>query len=172
MSLFSNLTENVSAPLHRRSVRVPVSALALCTFSKCVEVALEPLRHQGKRILFYLYDLLILSRSEEVARTDTMTVIKHFTLLGLAINWEKSSPFPCRRLVYLGIDSVTLAAKLSPPRQDAVLSALSQACVGRRVTSLARTWSPGFSPFPTLCLPTWSIGETLFRFSRGFPWED
>jgi len=28
-------------------------SLALCTFSKCMEAALEPLRRQGKRILFY-----------------------------------------------------------------------------------------------------------------------
>jgi len=94
-----------------------------------VEAALEPLRHQGKRIL-HLDDLL--SCSEETARTDTMTVIEHISLLGFAINWEKSSPFPCHQL-----DSVTMSVKLSPPRRDAVPSALSPALVGRRVTALS-----------------------------------
>ena len=60
--------------------------------TKCVETALEPLRRQEKRILFYLDDLLILSNSEETARRDTMLVINHLSFLGFAINWEKSSP--------------------------------------------------------------------------------
>ena len=50
------------------------------------------LRRQGKRILFYLDDLLILSNSEEAARRDIMLVINHLSFLGFAINWEKSSP--------------------------------------------------------------------------------
>ena len=50
-------------------------SLAPRTFSKCVEAALGPLRRQGKRVLFYLDDLQILSSSEEAARGDTMAVI-------------------------------------------------------------------------------------------------
>lgn len=70
---------------------------------------------------------------------DTMAVLEHISLLGFAINWEKSSPFPCLQLVYLGIslDSLTESARLSPLRRDAILSELSQACVGRRVTALS-----------------------------------
>lgn len=64
-------------------------ALAPHTFSKCVEAALKPLRRQGKRIIFYLDALLILSPSEEMAITDTMALIEHISLLGFAINWEK-----------------------------------------------------------------------------------
>jgi len=68
-----------------------------------------------------------------------MSPSEHISLLGFAINWEKSSPLPCRQLVYLGmsLDSVTMSAKLSPLWLDAVLSALSRACVGRRVTALS-----------------------------------
>ena len=99
-------------------------SLAPHTFSKCVETALEPLRRQGKRILFYLDDLLILSNSEETARRDTMLVINHLSFLGFAINWEKSSPLPSQQTVYLGLclDSATMTAMLSPPRRDAILS--------------------------------------------------
>ena len=60
-------------------------SLAPRTFSKCVETALEPLRRQEKRILFYLDDLLILSNSEETARRDTMLVIiNHLAFPGVA----------------------------------------------------------------------------------------
>ena len=114
-------------------------SLAPRTFSKCVETALEPLRRQGKRILFYLDDLLILSNSEETARRDTMLVINHLSFLGFAINWEKSSPLPSRQTVYLGLclDSATMTAMLSPPRRDAILSALSRFHVRRNVTALS-----------------------------------
>ena len=93
-------------------------SLAPRTFSKCVETALGPLRRQGKRVLFYLDDLLILSNSEEAARRDTMTVINHLSFLGFAINWEKSFPLPGRQIVYLGLclDSAAMTAMLSPPR--------------------------------------------------------
>jgi len=38
-----------------------------------------------------MYDnMLILSRSEESVKTDTMMVVEHIALLGFAINWEKS----------------------------------------------------------------------------------
>ena len=87
-------------------------SLASRTFSKCVETALGPLRHQGKRFLFYFDDLIILSNSEETARGDTMLVINHLSFLGFAINWEKSSPLPSRQTVYLGLclDSATMTA--------------------------------------------------------------
>ncbi|CAL8388473.1 unnamed protein product [Boreogadus saida] len=57
-------------------------------------------RRQGKRVLFYLDKLLILSDSEEAARRDTMMVINHLSFLGFAINWEKSFPLPGRQIVY------------------------------------------------------------------------
>ena len=52
-------------------------SLAPRIFSKCVEMALGPLRRQGKRVLFYLDDLLILSNSEEAARRDTIAVFQY-----------------------------------------------------------------------------------------------
>lgn len=53
---------------------------------------MEPLRRQGRRILFYLDNLLILSRSEESTRTDTTAVIEgrrviHFPAVSWSI-WE------------------------------------------------------------------------------------
>lgn len=60
--------------------------------SPCLEAVMEPLRRQGRRILFYLDNLLILSRSEESTRTDTTAVIEgrrviHFPAVSWSI-WE------------------------------------------------------------------------------------
>ena len=69
-------------------------SLAPRTFSKCVETALGPPRRQGKRVLFYLDDLLILSDSEEAARRDTMTVINHLSFLGFCHQLGEELPAP------------------------------------------------------------------------------
>ena len=109
--------------LYGRGLQIPLLAIWL----------LGPLRHQGKRGIFYLDDLLILSHSEEVVRREIIAVIEHLSFLGFAINLEKSSLLPCRQLVYLGLslDSATMTARLSPPRRDALLLALTRIRVGR-----------------------------------------
>ena len=97
-------------------------SLAPRTFSKCVETALEPLRRQGKRILFYLDDLLILSNSEETARRDTMLVINHLSFLGFAImGKELPAPQPADsllgalpRLSHHDCDAFASSARRSP----------------------------------------------------------
>ncbi len=42
-------------------------ALSTCTFTKCMDAALAPLRLQGIRILNYIDDWLILAQSEQIA---------------------------------------------------------------------------------------------------------
>ncbi len=42
-------------------------ALSPCTFTKCIDAALAPLRLQGIRILNYIDDWLILAQSEQMA---------------------------------------------------------------------------------------------------------
>ena len=46
-------------------------SLAPCTFAKCLESVLGPHRRLRIRILFYLGDILVLSRSEEAATSQT-----------------------------------------------------------------------------------------------------
>ncbi len=59
-------------------------------FTKVVEVALVPLREQGVRILNYLDDWLILAQSRRQLSAHRDLVLKHLSLLGLRVNWEKS----------------------------------------------------------------------------------
>ncbi|CAL8339733.1 unnamed protein product [Boreogadus saida] len=110
-----------------------------------------------------------------------MLVINHLAFLGFAINREKSSPLPSRQTVYLGLclDSATMTAMLSPPRRDAILSALSRFFSPSQKHSsgglLANGWSPGdtssgCSSFPVRCRQTWNIGKDPPPFSGVFPW--
>ncbi len=60
-------------------------------FTKVVEAALVPLREQGVRILNYLDDWLILAQSRKQLSAHRDLVLKHLSLLGLRVNWEKSN---------------------------------------------------------------------------------
>lgn len=63
-------------------------SLAPRTFSRCVEMALEPLRKLRMRVLFYLDDLLLLAHSKE----EAVKLVLHLSSLGFTINWKKGSP--------------------------------------------------------------------------------
>ncbi|KAL2082588.1 hypothetical protein ACEWY4_022406 [Coilia grayii] len=78
-------------------------ALAPCVFTRCVAAALAPLQVQGLRILPYLDDWLICSRSEALACLDVATVLSHVADLGLRVNYRKSSLVPCQETNFLGI---------------------------------------------------------------------
>ncbi len=64
-------------------------ALSPCTFTKCVDAALAPLRLQGIRILNYINDLLILAQSEQAVRHRDV-VLAHMKEL---VKCQKSSVF-------------------------------------------------------------------------------
>lgn len=119
------------APRHRRFLRFAFEgqayefrvlpfgiALAPRVFTRCVAAALAPLQAQGLRILPYLDDWLICSRSEVQARSDVAHVLSHVAELGLRVNLKKSSLVPRQETVFLGIhlDSRSLRATPSQAR--------------------------------------------------------
>ena len=108
-------------------------SLAPRTFALCVRAALAPLRREGIRVLDYLDDLLLLASSEELARAHTVRMVNHLSALGLAINWEKSSPWPARQISYLGLslDTQAMTASLSPDRREDLRLALSSVTPSR-----------------------------------------
>ncbi len=93
-------------------------------FTKVVEAALVPLREQGVRILNYLDDWLILAQSRRQLSAHRDLVLKHLSLLGLRVNWEKSKLVPTQRISFLGMefDSVNQTARLTQERAQSVLN--------------------------------------------------
>ncbi len=96
-------------------------------FTKVVEGALAPLREVGVRILNYLDDWLILAQSREQLCDHRDLVLRHFSQLGLRVNWEKSKLSPAQRISFLGVelDSVSMTARLTEERDQSVLNCLS-----------------------------------------------
>ncbi len=93
-------------------------------FTKVVEAALVPLREQGVRILNYLDDWFILAQSRKQLSAHRDLVLKHLSLLGLRVNWEKSKLVPTQRISFLGMefDSVNQTARLTQERAQSVLN--------------------------------------------------
>ncbi len=106
-------------------------------FRKVVEGALTPLREVGIRILNYLDDWLILAQSREQLGDHRDLVLRHLSQLGLRVNWEKSKLSPVQRISFLGVelDSVSMTARLTEERAQAVLNCLSS-FRGRNVVPL------------------------------------
>ncbi len=106
-------------------------------FTKVVEGALTPLQEVGVRILNYLDDWLILAQSREQLGDHRELVLWHLSQLGLRVNWEKSKLSPVQRISFLGVelDSVSMTARLTEERAQAVLNCLSS-FRGRNVVPL------------------------------------
>ncbi len=103
-------------------------ALSPCTFKKCVDAALAPLRLQGIRILNCIVGWLILAQSEQLAIQHRDVVLAHMKELGLRLNTKKSVLSPLQRTTYLGMvwDSTTMQARMSPARIESILTSVSQ----------------------------------------------
>ncbi|KAI2658754.1 Transposon Ty3-G Gag-Pol polyprotein [Labeo rohita] len=111
-------------------------ALSPCTFTKCVDAALAPLRLWGIRTLNYIDDWLILAQSEHMAVQHRDVVLAHLKELGLRLNAKKSVLSPLQRTTYLGKvwDSTTMQARLSPARIESILTAVMRVTEGRSLT--------------------------------------
>ncbi len=109
-------------------------SLSLRVFMKVVEGALAPLREVGIRILNYLDNWLILAQGYTGHRN---LVLQHLSQLGLRVTWQKSKLFSVQRISFLSVelDSVTMMARLTEERAQAVLNCLSS-FRGRNVVPL------------------------------------
>ncbi|XDV15176.1 hypothetical protein PO909_015306 [Leuciscus waleckii] len=111
-------------------------ALSPRTFTKCVDAALAPRRLQGIRIMNYIDDWLILAHSHQLAVQHRDVVLAHMKELGLRLNAKKSVLSPLQRTTFLGVvwDSVSMQARLSPPRVDSILAAEKSVKLGQLLT--------------------------------------
>ncbi len=123
-------TQTVPTVCVRRTgmaVQGPPLSLSPRVFTKVVEGARTTLWEVGVRILNYLDDWLILAQSREQLGNHRDLVLRHLSQLGLRVNWEKSKLSPVQRISFLVVelDSVSMTARLTEERAQAVLNCLS-----------------------------------------------
>ncbi len=83
------------------------------------------------------HDWLILAQSRRQLSAHRDLVLKHLSLLGLWVNWEKSKLVPTQRISFLGmeLDSVNQTARLTQQRAQSVLNCF-KTLSGRTVVPL------------------------------------
>ncbi len=111
--------------------------LSPCTFTKCMDAALAPLKLQRIRVLNYIDDWLKLAQSREMAVRHRDVVLGHIWSLGLRLNTKKSVLSPAQRATSLGgvvWDSKTMWAQLSPARIKSILAVVSRLKLGHAIT--------------------------------------
>ncbi len=96
-------------------------------FTKVAEAAIVPLRECGIRILNYLDDWQILAQSRDQLCKPRDMVLRHLSLLGLPVNWEKGKLSPVQRISFLcmKLDSVNQTAWLTEEHFQSVLNCLN-----------------------------------------------
>ncbi len=110
-------------------------SLAPRTFTKCIEVALAPLREKGIRILAYLDDWALTASSRERAAAQLSLTLSHIQALGFSVNLQKSSLTPSQQFSFLGLEicSVSSRARLSERRAAVFHRCLAQFQLGRKL---------------------------------------
>jgi hypothetical protein len=71
-------------------------------FSKLMRYAIEPLRQEGIRLVYYLDDICLLGKSKEELTTTSQKVIAHLQKLGFIIHMERSVLIPSQMQEFLG----------------------------------------------------------------------
>ncbi len=114
----------------RRRGRPPASSRAAPPQAKSTH---RPVRRASRRRAVGL----ILAQSREQLGDHRDLVLRHLSQLGLRVNWEKSKLSPVQRISFLGVelDSVSMTARLTEERAQAVLNCLSS-FRGRNVVPL------------------------------------
>ena len=86
-------------------------------FSKLMRFALEPLRKQGIRLVYYLDDVCLLAKTKEEMETNVKIVISHLQYLGFIINYKKIKLQPAHCQEFLGFLFNTKTMKIAAPKR-------------------------------------------------------
>ncbi|KAG0753936.1 hypothetical protein G6F24_012711 [Rhizopus arrhizus] len=129
-------------------------------FSKLMRYAIEPLRQEGIRLVYYLDDICLLGKSKEELTTTSQKVIAHLQKLGFIINMEKSVLIPSQMQEFLGFQFNTKKMKITVPIQkiNRLLQRIKQA--SQPVQRSCR-WIAGLLGKVTSMIP--AIGEALLH---------
>jgi hypothetical protein len=90
--------------VYRYSSLAFVLSVAPRIFSKLMRYAIEPLRKSGVRLVYYLDDLCLLSKTKSEAEKTSSMVVQHLEKLGFLINWSKSVLTPSNQQEFLGFE--------------------------------------------------------------------
>lgn len=130
-------------------------------FSKIMRYAIEPLRDEGIRMVYYLDDICLLAKSKHEMEMVTSRVVTHLTKLGFLINWQKSILEPSTMQDFLGFQFNTRTMKITVPQPkiNNLLSRIKQL----KKTSVPRScrWIASLLGKMTSMIP--AVGEALLH---------
>lgn len=84
-------------------------------FSKMMRFAVEQLRKEGIRLVYYLDDICLLAQTKEEMHKVCTRVITHLTSLGFILNQEKSILTPLHKQDFLGFTFNSTNMKITVP---------------------------------------------------------
>ncbi|KAG1228920.1 hypothetical protein G6F35_002220 [Rhizopus arrhizus] len=77
--------------------------------------AIEPLRQQGIRLVYYLDDICVLGTTAEETKNHTQKVLSHLEKLDFLINFQKSVLTPMQQQEFLGFNFNTKTMQITVP---------------------------------------------------------
>jgi ribonuclease HI len=137
----------------------------LCTapriFSKLIRYAVEPLRKEGIRLVYYLDDFCVVAKSKETTLQHSQRVQDHLRKLGFIINHEKSCLIPQQQQEFLGFRFNSASMKIIAPNEK--LAKLRTKIKHLKAVNYKKTcrWMAGLIGTMTSLIP--AIGETLLH---------
>ncbi|CEI97502.1 hypothetical protein RMCBS344292_11634 [Rhizopus microsporus] len=128
-------------------------------FSKLMGFALEHLRKQGIRLVYYLDDVCLLAKTKEEMETNVKIVISHLQHLGFIINYKKSKLQPAHCQEFLGFLFNTKTMRIAAPKKklEAIYIRIKQVL---KTTKTCR-WIAALLGKMTALLP--AVGEALIH---------
>lgn len=129
-------------------------------FSKMMRFAVEQLRKEGIRFVYYLDDVCLLAKTKEEMSQVSSRVINHLTSLGFLINQEKSILTPLHKQEFLGFvfNSVKMEITVPVKKINKLISRIKQAL---QTQTGSYRWYASLIGKMTSMIP--AIGEALLH---------
>lgn len=129
-------------------------------FSKIMKYAIEPLRKDGIRLVYYLDDICILAKTKAEMNILTHRIRLHLENLVFMINYSKSMLLPVKSQEFLGFQFNTKKMEISVPSMK--INNLLKKIKQLRTTPLRTCrWIAGLLGKMTSMIP--AIGEALLH---------
>jgi hypothetical protein len=122
--------------------------------------AIEPLRKEGIRIIYYLDDICILSKTKQDMNHLTTKVRHHLEKLGFIINYKKSILLPSKTQEFLGFtfNSKTMIVSVPALKITSLMKRIRQVTISPRKSC---RWIAGLLGKMTAMIP--AVGEALLH---------